>query len=84
MKQTQLAFDKIRVFSEYEITHIYSPSHGHFRKGDSDISLILEHAPQGEGDKWFYVIEFCDGTVQYIFDATVVSKQKPHLSKTAV
>lgn len=75
MKQTQLAFDKIRVFSEYEITDIYSPCHGQFTKGLGDVRLILEHSPQGEGDKWFYVVEFSDGTVRYIFDVTNATKR---------
>lgn len=41
-------------------------------KSDSEIKAIHEHRPRGQGDKWYYMIEFEDGTSQRVFEPNTV------------
>lgn len=39
-----------------------------FQVGVNDVSEIEEHRAAGEGDKWFYDINFTDGRTERIFN----------------
>ena len=76
MKRIDEQFNKLNEFSNWEITELYSNEVGHFTLGYDGVKSIWEHSAQGEGDRWFYVIEFEFNTVRYVFNPVTVVKKK--------
>lgn len=45
--------------------------------GKKGVVSITEHRPAGEGDKWFYDVEFENKGTKRIFNPNSVSMEKP-------
>jgi len=43
-----------------------------YQKGKDGVVDIKEHVPEGEGDRWFYIVEFDNGIVRKIFNINEV------------
>ena len=75
--------------TESKITQLYvQPTHpdegvGIYTVGKGGIIAITEHRAQGEGDKWYYDIQFEDGTVNREFcPVTVIWKPQVQPEET--
>ena len=42
------------------------------------VTEIIEHNAAGEGDKWFYDINYSDGTTTRVFNPNAVFYSSPH------
>lgn len=68
-------FEKLRGFANNKIISLYSADDGNSVVGFDGIVAIWEHQSQGEGDKWYYVVEYNNGLAKYIFNPSSVLKQ---------
>lgn len=75
MKLVDEQFQKLREFADRKIISLYSVDDGNNTVGLDGIVAIWEHQSQGEGDKWYYAIEYSNGLVKYIFNPSSVLKQ---------
>lgn len=44
-----------------------------YEVGKKGVKAITAHAAQGEGDKWYWTVDFEDGHSEMIFNPTMVS-----------
>ena len=74
---------KYREFSNMKVTDLYTNDGAWYCVGTGYVSNIYEHEAQGEGDKWFYIVEYSlpfennveQKRVDYIFNASKVTKK---------
>ena len=53
-----------------ECYKVYAPAEWCWTVGDGAVVSITEHAPRGEGDRWFYEIVFTDGETGKCFNVS--------------
>jgi|WetSurMetagenome_2_1015567.scaffolds.fasta_scaffold1048553_1 hypothetical protein len=71
-------FNKLQEFSTLKVVSLYSNAGGIKTIGMDGVKAIWEHPAGGEGDKWYYAIEYDDEykKVDYIFNPESVTKEK--------
>lgn len=75
MKIVEEQFNKLQEFSNAKIISCYSNEDGNHTIGLDEVVAIWEHQSQGEGDKWYYAVEYKNGLVKYLFNPCSVLKQ---------
>ncbi len=72
----QLSINKSIEFSKLSIKEIIYNGTMTATVGYNGVKNIYEHQAQGEGDKWYYVIEYDDKRVDFLFNFDHVIKEK--------
>jgi len=72
----QLSINKSIEFSKLQIIEIFYNGTMSVRVGRNGVINIYEHQAEGEGDKWYYAIEYDNKRVDYLFNFDQVIKEK--------